>query len=80
MPSSKTLFNRRDRRKAKASEFARGGTAKPKLHTHHVYENPFADNRPRVKAIRPPPLELYRTVLEEGPIVTNLGRLLARAV
>ena len=63
--------NRRDRRKAKESGFAREGTSNPKRVGHHLYEhNGLGVHRRKYRPLHP---ESYRVVYDDGPVQSNLG-------
>lgn len=62
MKSSHERENRRDRRKAKASDFRRGGTVNPKKKGHHAYEAISTSfTKKRVKRQKSP-VVLFRAV------------------
>ena len=72
-----TSGNKRDRRKAKQSGWAREGTERARLkHAHKLRMDPSFDSRIRLGQPQALPQPLVVTRLQTGEAVTNLGRLL----
>ena len=68
---ARTRGNRRDRRKAKASEWTREGTTKPKLVAHHLSEGHGPKPKKR-KYVKPLPKQPTKCVYDDGPLANGV--------
>lgn len=78
MANPKQRQNRRDRRKAKASNWAREGTTKPKRAGHHLYECrnsglPFDRRFGNSRSVSKRRLQTLQLVQEEWKTAEELG-------
>lgn len=77
--STRTRQNRRDRRKARASGFAREGTVKPKIKAHHISESRMSGGLRKSKVTRQAPKKATRLVYADRFAGTNLRAALREA-